>query len=274
LLRDNALVLAEDQLAVGHPAEARALVEDLLRGKYGALPLIPKLETLVKFATIEDVTDKKPDALRHWAQAHATAVELLTRYKKELPLSDQIRCSRYLILCNEALGHVELATQELESLEKLHGQQRDNGFQKRQTQIQLASQCVLRKDYPRAELYLKRALNDPQAAEDRLARAHLFGLLASIYEDQAKPVEAVENWKQSAALYETLLAAAGPLDLALRAGTLRQLRTIYQHMDRPQDARRAAEQLYGLRKQEFGEKHPLTVEAKTVLEKLFETSAQ
>jgi hypothetical protein len=274
LLRDNALVVAEDQIALERLDEARALLHALLRGKYGPLPQIPKLETLVKLATVDDLAGKKADALKHWAQAHAIAVELLSKYKKDLAVSDQVRCSRYLILCNEALGDVELATKELESLEKLHAQQRDNGFQKRQTQLQLAAQCLLRKDYARAELYLRRALNDPQAADDALARAHLYSLLANLFQEQEKAAEAQENWKQSAALYETLLAGAGPLDLPLRAGTLRQLRTIYQEMNRPQDARRAAEQLYTLRKQEFGEQHPLTLEAKTVLEKLEETAAR
>jgi tetratricopeptide (TPR) repeat protein len=275
-LQENAISIAEDQMALNNYAKARTALAELLEGRYGPLKLVPKFSCLVKSATIEEVAGNAEAAESHWSTARQLGVDLSTKHKRHLAVTDQIFCARNLVLCYEATGDDPRAQQFLKSLVEIHERQQNGLSQKRETFIQLATHSLLRKDWARAESYFRRALDEAIEEADSGPRAYLLRMLALALKENGQHQQAAEAWEKSAALYEQLVkeTEADGSATAPKTAYLKPLRQIYRRTGRVKDALRVARELHIIYDRELGKSHAQTVDAKNALASLQGASGQ
>lgn len=103
LQREYADVLADDYLRLKKFKESHAILSEKLKGRYGSLKTIPKLDVLVRIAAIEERMEQPKQARIRWMEAEKLAVELLQKHAKHLSPDEREVCEKYLDLCRHAL---------------------------------------------------------------------------------------------------------------------------------------------------------------------------
>jgi CHAT domain-containing protein/Tfp pilus assembly protein PilF len=268
LLVENARLLADDYMALENYPAARELLQEALRSPSGEKKLI-RLDMLMKLGTLEAVTGRQAAAIECWSEAEQIAEELLNRHYRTLSRAEQIRCTQHLMLCQDARGLPGQADRDLKVLARLQGLGPEAASQRRDAYVEQASQYLLLHNPARAEESLRRALSETSAESAPAARAQLLTMLARLVSGQQRET-ALLCWSEAAALYERVQKQ--PRSAEDRAGTLRELRTIYQQMGRLGDATRIAGLLFEHHQQILGADNPVTLESGATLGVLYATA--
>jgi hypothetical protein len=103
LQREYADVLADDYLRLKKFKESHQILAEKLKGRYGPLKTIPKLDVLVRIAAIEERMEQPTQARSRWMEAEKLAVELLQKHGKHLSPDERDVCEKYLELSRHAL---------------------------------------------------------------------------------------------------------------------------------------------------------------------------
>ncbi len=271
ILQQNALGIAESQMALADYSEARATLEELLANRFAKLKDFRKLQVLVSLATVEHLTDREELAAEHWKEADKLGREFLQRFERSLSPDEVVSVLLRLVECQEALARIAPAGQMLESLRAKLTRLPDGKPRQLRALVELGTHASLRKDFPRAEQHFRKALEVASPDENPRGAAQIHQLLANAYREQQLRDKAQTELAAAAECLQRVIAAAksdatpaGPAP-----GDLKQLRNLYQQLGRIPEAISIGEQLLQIQTTELGPTHPLVMESSSVLGGLY-----
>ena len=265
----NSLRIAEYQLALDEDSEARATLNELLAGQFGALKAFPKLRTEYLLGVVEHRAGNIDAARANWQRAEQAMTDMLDRHRKAPFLSptDRLDLSQRRIAICEAQQRedaTKLAEELGEWLAASTGRTEQTAEGTRNDlpvflgRLGLARHARLRHDSLHAERHLVAALDQTQRVSPR-EQASALRLLAAVVDD-----------RDAARSREIWLRVARTLDTAneLAPTDLRWIIEGYSRANRLDDAIRHAERWLAQEEAAQGATHRQTLVAVTMLGEL------
>ena len=271
ILQQNAIGIAESQMALGDFSEARATLEELLANRFAKLKDFRKLQVLVTLATVEHLTDRTQPATEHWNEADKLGREFLKRFEKSLSTDEVVSVLLRLVECQQALDRTDPADQMLETLQQRLSRLPEGKPRQLRALLELGTHASLRRDFLHAENHFRQALEFSSPKENPRGAAQIHQLLANAYREQQIRDKAQMELAAAAECLKHVIASAKP-DVTSKApapGDLKQLRNLYQQLGRIPEAISIGEQLLQIQTAELGPTHPLVMESSSVLGGLY-----
>ena len=271
LLQQNAIGIAESQMALADYSEARATLEELLANRFAKLKDFRKLQVLVNLATVEQLTDRAQPATDHWREADQLGRDFLKRFEKTVSPDDVVAVISRLVECQEALDRTAPAEQMLDSLKAKLARLPDGKPRQLRVLLELGTHASLRKDFPRAEKRFRQALEVAAPDENPRGAAQIHQLLANAYREQQLRDKAQTELAAAAECLQRVIASAKSEAMP---ADLKQLRNLYQQLGRVPEAISTGEQLLKAQTETLGPTHPLVMESSSVLGGLYGSLGQ
>ena len=259
-LQQNAIGIAECQIALANFSEARATLEELLANRYGKLKDLRKLPVLVTLATVEHLTDHAESAAEHWREAEKLGRDFLKQFEKSLNPDEGALVIVRLVECQEALDRTDAADQMLAALQQKLSRMPDGKQRQLRALLELGTHASLRKDFIRAEKHFREGLEFVSPQENPRGASQIHQLLANAYREQQLRNKALAELTMAAECLQQVVA-----DTAASASDWKQLRNLYQQLGRTSDAISVGEKLLLKQITELGPSHPLVMESNSVL---------
>ena len=261
--QENALKIAENMAALGNYSESRALLLEMVSesNEFGKLKLFPLLECRFLLAIVEELS-RSPDVSRkQWEEVFRIAKQLFS-------ISDtqgKQHVLKKLLVGQEIVGNSKTAETIKRQLMASYGNHPDAKNLRRMSLIEISSQLLLAKQYLQAEKHIRDALGRSNRTSP--AAAFLSMMLANTLQMQRRVDEARHRFEQTAQLYQALVTATESEKQQFKTiiGYKTQQRRAYLAAGKSQAAVKVADDIYDRVRQQFGDEHRLTINAKSEL---------